>query len=50
MHEEALHSKVGFENFGRGPLRIFPLDGQIQGEVFGGTTMLIYTPKYIYVI
>ena len=26
------------QNFGRVPLRIFPLYGQIQGEVFVGTT------------
>ena len=26
------------QNFGRGALRIFPLDGQIQGEVVVGTT------------
>ena len=28
---------VGFKIFGRRPLRIYPLDGQIQGEVVVGT-------------
>ena len=29
---------VRFKNFGMGPLRIYPLYGQIQGEVVMGTT------------
>ena len=29
---------VGFKIFGRRPLRIYPLDGQIQGEVVVATT------------
>ena len=36
MSKASINSKI--QKFERGPLRIFPLDGQIQGEVVLGTT------------
>ena len=35
MCKTSISSKI--QKFGRGPLRIFPLDGQIQGEVVFST-------------
>ena len=36
MHKTSISIRI--QKFGRGPLRIFQLDGQIQGEVVVGTT------------
>ena len=36
MHKTSISIRI--QKFGRGPLRIFQLDGQIQGEVVVGKT------------
>ena len=36
MSKTSISSRI--QNFWKGPLRIFPSDGQIQGEVVVGTT------------